>query len=84
MYTIEPRGPFMLAESQGFAFIDRAAEPPGPSMRLAFCRDGSWEPRGVSLTQQRQRRGGGRRRTRTDVRSNGSWLWTSMLRPSPT
>lgn len=52
MYTIAPRGLFNLAESAGFAFIDREPGAVGPSMRLAFCRDGSWEPTGVSLAQQ--------------------------------
>ncbi|MBC8093928.1 MAG: DNA-3-methyladenine glycosylase 2 family protein [Pseudonocardia sp.] len=51
MYTIFPKGPFSLAESTGFAYIDREPEGSGPSMRLAFCRDGSWEPTGVSLVQ---------------------------------
>lgn len=52
MFTIIPRGPFSLVESAGFAYIDREAGARGPSMRLAFCRDGSWEPTGVLLTQQ--------------------------------
>lgn len=52
MYTIAPRGPFALAESAGFAYIDRESEGSGPALRLAFCRDGSWEPTGVSLTLQ--------------------------------
>jgi len=51
-YTITPRGLFSLAESARFAYIDRDPGPPGPSLRLAFCRDGSWEPTGVSLTQR--------------------------------
>ena len=51
MYETIARGPFTLAESAGFAFIDRDAEPRQPSMRLAFCRDGSWEPTAVSLSQ---------------------------------
>lgn len=51
MFTIIPRGPFSLAESAGFAYIDRDPGPPGPVLRLAFCRDGSFEPVGVSLSQ---------------------------------
>lgn len=52
MYTIVPRGPFHLAESAGFAFIDREPGTAEPfSMRLAFCRDGSWEPTGILVTQ---------------------------------
>lgn len=52
MYTIVPRGLFNLDESAGFAFIDRDAGPAErSSMRIAFCRDGSWEPTGVRLTQ---------------------------------
>lgn len=52
MYTIVPRGPFNLDESAGFAFIDRDAGPAERSgMRIAFCRDGTWEPTGVRLTQ---------------------------------
>lgn len=53
MYRIVPRGPFSLSESAGFAFIDRE---PGPAvaagMIFAFCRDGSWEPTGVHVTQE--------------------------------
>lgn len=52
MYEIVPRGAFSLAESAGFAYIDRDAGPPGPALRLAFCRDGSWEPTGVLLVQK--------------------------------
>lgn len=52
MFTITPRGPFSLAESARFAYIDRDPGPAGPSLRLAFCRDGSWEPTGVSVTQR--------------------------------
>lgn len=52
MYEITPRGPFELAESAGFAYIDRDAGGPGPSLRLAFCRDKSWEPTGAFLTQE--------------------------------
>lgn len=52
MYTLVPRGPFSLDESAGFAFIDREAGPSEPSsMRIAFCRDGSWEPTGVHIIQ---------------------------------
>lgn len=51
MYTIIPRGPFSLDESARFAFIDRDAGLVEPSsMRIAFCRDGSFEPTGVHLT----------------------------------
>lgn len=52
MFTITPRGPFTLAESAGFAFIDREAGTREPVLRLAFCRDGSWEPTCVLVTQQ--------------------------------
>lgn len=55
MYTIVPEGPFSLTESASFAFIDRDRDP-GPAvasgMVVAFCRDGSWEPTGVHLTQE--------------------------------
>lgn len=52
MYTIVPRGPFSLEESAGFAFIDRDPGPREPAgMRLAFCRDRTWEPTGLYLTQ---------------------------------
>lgn len=51
MYTIVPEGPFTLAESATFAYIDREPEGSGTVMRLAFCQDGSWEPTGVSLVQ---------------------------------
>ena len=51
MYTIIPRGPFSLDESARFAFIDRDAGLIEPSsMRIAFCRDGSFEPTGAHLT----------------------------------
>lgn len=47
MYTIVPRGSFSLEESARFAFIDRDPEPFQPgSMRIAFCRDGSLDPKG--------------------------------------
>lgn len=52
MFTIAPRGPFSLAESAGFAYIDRDRPPPEPALRLAFCRDGSWAPIGVSVTHR--------------------------------
>ena len=52
VYTIAPQGPFRLDESASFAFIDRE---PGVveagSMRFAFCRDGTFQPVGVHLTQ---------------------------------
>lgn len=52
MYTIVPKGPFTLDESARFAFIDRDAGPFEPSsMRIAFCRDGSYDPTAVHLTQ---------------------------------
>lgn len=53
MYTITPRGPFSLAESAGFAFIDHDPGPDvGSGMVFAFCRDGSWEPTGVHAEQR--------------------------------
>jgi DNA-3-methyladenine glycosylase II len=53
MYSIVPQGPFALDESAGFAFIDRDPGSREPStMRLAFCREGSWEPTGVFVTQR--------------------------------
>lgn len=52
MFTIVPQGPFSLDESARFAFIDRNPEPFEPaSMRFAFCRDQTWEPTGVHVTQ---------------------------------
>ncbi len=52
MYSIVPQGPFNLDESAQFSFIDREPEPVEPqSMRIAFCRDGTWEPTGVHVTQ---------------------------------
>ena len=52
MFTIVPRGSFSLEESARFAFIDRDPEPfQAASMRIAFCRDGSFEPTGAHLTQ---------------------------------
>lgn len=51
-YVVVPQGPFRLAESAGFAFIDREPGPAVPSgMVFAFCRDGSWEPTAVHVTQ---------------------------------
>jgi DNA-3-methyladenine glycosylase II len=50
-FTITAKGPFSLAESAGFAFIDRPAGAREPVMRLGFCRDDTWEPTGVLLTQ---------------------------------
>lgn len=53
MYVIVPQGPFSLDESAGFAFIDRDAGPAQPAtMRIAFCRDTTWEPTGIHLSQQ--------------------------------
>lgn len=52
-YAIVPRGPFRLAESAGFAFIDREPGPAVPAgMVFAFCRDQTWEPTTVHVTQQ--------------------------------
>lgn len=52
MYTITPAGPFSLAETAAFAFIDRDPGPDvGSGMVSAFCRDGSWEPTGVHVEQ---------------------------------
>lgn len=54
MHTIVPQGPFSLDESARFAFIDRdAGAPQAGTMRLAFCRDGTFDPVGVHLTQDR-------------------------------
>lgn len=51
-YTITPRGPFALAQSAGFAYIDRDAQTSRTRLDLAFCADTSWEPTGVWLTQR--------------------------------
>lgn len=52
MYTVTPIGPFSLAESRRFAYLDRDAESRGSALLLGFCRDRSWEPTGVSVTQR--------------------------------
>jgi DNA-3-methyladenine glycosylase II len=52
MYTITPQGPFSLAESARFAYIDREPEGNGTGLRLGFCRDRTWEPTAVSVSQQ--------------------------------
>jgi len=39
-FTIEPLGPFSLAEAAGFGFGQRDARKPEGLMRLAFCLDG--------------------------------------------
>lgn len=53
MFTIVPQGPFHLDESAGFAFIDRdTGVLEASSMRLAFCRDGTFEPVAVHVTLQ--------------------------------
>lgn len=52
MYTITPRGPFSLAESTRFAYIDREPEGSGNQLLLGFCRDRTWEPTAVSVSQQ--------------------------------
>lgn len=52
MFTIVPQGPFHLDESAAFASIDRESGTlEASSMRLAFCRDGTFEPVGVHVTQ---------------------------------
>lgn len=51
MFTLTPLGPFALAESAGFAFVDRESGPREPRMRLAFCCDRDWEPTGALVTQ---------------------------------
>jgi DNA-3-methyladenine glycosylase II len=55
MYTIEPRGPFSLAETRRFAYVDRDVATTGDSLWLAFCRDRSWEPTRLSVTQRHGR-----------------------------
>jgi len=50
-FRIVPRGPFALAESAGFTFIDRDGGPRAPELRIAFCRDDTFEPTGLHLTQ---------------------------------
>ncbi len=52
MYTVTPRGPFSLAETARFAYIDREPDGDGPELRLGFCRDHTWEPTGVTVTQR--------------------------------
>ncbi len=52
MYTIEPQGPFSLAETKRFAYIDRDLEVAGNSLLLGFCQDATWEPTVVSVTQR--------------------------------
>jgi len=51
-FTIEPRGPFSLAEAAQFGFGQRQGECRfDGTMRLAFCVDGYRHHAGVSLTQ---------------------------------
>jgi DNA-3-methyladenine glycosylase II len=50
-FTLTPRGSYSLAESAGFAFIDRPSGPRVPELRIAFCRDSGFEPVGLHLTQ---------------------------------
>ena len=50
-FIISPRGAFSLAETAGFAFIDRDSGPPVNELRLAFCRDADLMPTAVHLTQ---------------------------------
>jgi DNA-3-methyladenine glycosylase II len=51
-FTIEPRGPFSLAEAAQFGFGQRPGERRfDGTMRLAFCIDGYRGPAGVSVTQ---------------------------------
>lgn len=52
-YDIVPRGPFRLAETAGFAFLDRDGGPAAAGgMSFAFCRDGAWTPTAVHVSQQ--------------------------------
>lgn len=51
-FIINPRGAFALAESAGFAYIDRESGPAVNHLRLAFCRDSDLRPTGVHLTQE--------------------------------
>src|SRR5580704_17006974 len=51
-FTIEPQGPFSLAEAAQFGFGQRQGEHQfDGTMRLAFCVDGYRHHAGVSLTQ---------------------------------
>jgi DNA-3-methyladenine glycosylase II len=50
-FTITPRGPFSLAESAGFGFGQRAAQPFDGVMRLALCADGYQQHVGVEVRQ---------------------------------
>ncbi|GAB3996274.1 DNA-3-methyladenine glycosylase family protein [Nocardioides marmoraquaticus] len=51
MYTIKPRGPFNLAETINFAYIDREPQTSGEHLLLGFCHDGSLEPTAVAVSQ---------------------------------
>lgn len=55
MYSIVPRGPFALEETKRFAYIDREPEGAGPELLLGFCRDTTWEPTAISVTQNGKR-----------------------------
>jgi len=50
-FTIEPRGPFSLAEAATFGFGQRDGEGWDGTMRLAFCLDGYGAQAGVEVTQ---------------------------------
>lgn len=50
-FSIRPRGAFALAESAGFAYIDRERGPREPDLRLTFCRDSDFGVTSVHLTQ---------------------------------
>lgn len=51
-YELTPRGPFALQESVRFSYIDREPPPGDGGLRLAFCREGSWEPTSAFVTDQ--------------------------------
>jgi DNA-3-methyladenine glycosylase II len=50
-FTIEPSGPFSLAETIGFGFGQRDARPGDTVLRLAFCLDGYRQHAGVVVQQ---------------------------------
>ncbi|WP_250009293.1 DNA-3-methyladenine glycosylase [Actinoplanes sp. M2I2] len=51
-FQLRARGPYSLAESAGFSFIDRETGPRAPELRIAFCSDTTFEPTALHLTQQ--------------------------------
>ena len=50
-WEITPEGPFSLEEAARFGFAYRHESGFDGVMRLAFCRDDTWQPAGVALHQ---------------------------------